>query len=587
MNNCWVEVFTQHIFRFYKAAAVFFPNGMKKQWSFVAASAVFAAGVMCGLALRPAPRSLLPASSAVSENGTALVDLGTQESSPATKVAVLRAHGAQSLQPRDFASRFDRTMSIGNRLKRARAIAAIADDLDLAEVSAALNQMARFRDLGSIGDHEQLVENLFSRWGELDPETAFQRALTFPMERVVSIKAVIRGWASKDPAAAEAWVAEFHSPLQDPARRGLITAIADTDPKRAFALLGGLTGWGDPSLAEAVFGRWTEGDPMEAAEHAAQLRPGHFRDSALKLVAEEWANKDGESAMLWAEGLPDSDKPSPDRRTFPYSASAATIALKVWMERDPGAAVQWIEQIADEKKRNQHIGSLVALTADEDPHAAQRLTAMLPPGREHDSALKELTTRWVRSDVQAALAWIETQSDAHVREVMVREFAFAVALTGKLEAENVATALRLAQSLTGTAQDMATTNVLNAWARLDPKAAAGWAGQHPEKFEYLFGVTKQWARKEPKAAETWVNSLPAGSERDRLLGVAAHADSGVPPEAAKQWIGRISDPQQQQSAYKSLAERWLKVDVKAARKWISSAPLSQEVKNQLLKTNGR
>ena len=500
-----------------------------------------------------------------------------------------------SAQPRDFASRLERISSTGNQFKRSRAIAEIADDLTALEVSTALDQMARSGYDWFEREPQGIATQLFIRWGELDPQAALQRAMTFPIRRVLSVQAVLRGWASKDALAAEAWVAAFHGPLHDAAQRGLITAIADTDPKRALALLDGLYGYPDPSLAEALFRRWTEDAPADAATHAAELRPGDLKASAMSLVAEEWANTDGASAVAWAASLPkgagtSGNNSSPIFRTtsFPFRADPLTTSLKVWMERDADAAVAWLDHLPDAKSRNEQVRALVSMTADEDPaRAAKLLEAMFPKGSEQSDALKDLVWRWGRSDPRGALAWAQEQKDEQVREVIVPNLAIDLANNyRKLSPQDTSAALALAQSLSGQAREKATRFVLSAWTAQDPEGAARWASRYPDNYSYLSGVTLPWLLRDPGAAEAWVNSFPAGPVRDQLLSLPA-GDVPIDPKIGARWISQVSDPARRETAYKRLAEQWLKSDANAAREWIRSSPLSQEIKEQLLNDDAR
>ncbi len=453
-------------------------------------------------------------------------------------------------------------------------IAAIADDLDAAQVSAALDGLARDGGFSFGNERDQIAEQLFERWGELDPTAALSRVLTFPMERNISLQAAVRGWAGKDAKAVEAWLAEFNSPLKETARRGLVTAVADTDPERAFALLQGLSQWSDGRLAEAVFSRWTDSQPAKAAAHAARLPAGYFRQNALNLVAREWASRDAASAVAWAETLPEAD--------------TLTTVLKTWMDADADAATNWLEHISDGKKKNQLLGSLIAVTGDDDPQrAAQLLGTLLPPGEEQDKALKDLTFRWSHSDSRGALAWAQQQTDAHVLEIIVPNLAVQLATFENLDPQDTQTALQLAQSLSGSAQARATRYVLNAWAQNDPVAAAAWATRYPNNAEYLEGVAMSWVRKDADTATEWMTSLPSGPARDQVLALPAERGFQIAPETAVRWIGEMSDPQKQESAYKKLAAGWLQSDVKAAREWIGTSPLPDDVKIQLLKTDAR
>jgi len=51
-----------------------------------------------------------------------------------------------------------------------------------------------------------------------------------------------------------------------------------------------------------------------------------------------------------------------------------------------------------------------------------------------------------------------------------------------------------------------------------------------------------------------------------------------------QWIAAIGDEKMRQQSYQNLANNWLNRDAQAARSWIATSPLPQDVKERLLKT---
>ena len=250
------------------------------------------------------------------------------------------------------------------------------------------------------------------------------------------------------------------------------------------------------------------------------------------------------------------------------------------MDQDAAAANDWLENLADGKKRVEAIGSLVSLIADDDPsRAAQVLEKMVPAGKERDGPIKDLADRWSKSDPAGAIAWAQAQTDAHTRELVIRGIAFGLVNEGNLDPQNAPAVLQLTQTLSGETKVRATGSVLGAWASSEPEAAAAWAVQFPNQHEYLSAVARGWVFKDPSAAEAWMNSLQEGSVRDQVLLDTATAAVQMNPEIATQLVAEVSDPQRREVAYKEIAKRWLQADVKAARAWIVTLPLSQELRS--------
>src|SRR4030095_12496502 len=101
-------------------------------------------------------------------------------------------------------------------------------------------------------------------------------------------------------------------------------------------------------------------------------------------------------------------------------------------------------------------------------------------------------------------------------------------------------ALPLALSLDGDTRTRAVTNVLRAWTRKEPAAAAAWASAQAENAQYLPNIAGDWAANDRIRALEWVNTIPASSTKDAALakGLRIIAQSAQ-PQAAEEWIGAI------------------------------------------------
>ena len=241
---------------------------------------------------------------------------------------------------------------------------------------------------------------------------------------------------------------------------------------------------------------------------------GYFRNTALNLVARQWANRDSESAAAWAAALPNDDPSSSNRsrNEIPFRADPLMTVMSAWMDRDPDAAKHWIEQLPDETRRNDLPSAIVSLTGDEDPRrAAQLLTDLIPPGERQDKALVNLTFRWGHSDPRGALAWAVGQTEAHVREIIVPVLARDFSEFQNLDPQDTQTALHLAQSLNGNAQQSAIQSVLRTWAANDPAAAATWAAPYSSNAGYLTSVAFAWVQKRSGNCDPMGGLVASGS----------------------------------------------------------------------------
>ena len=104
---------------------------------------VFVTGLAAGWSLRPASRDQ------ESRARWRLTERQDQTSRTEEGLPTSPFPATRKLQPPTFAARLDEAMGLGNRFKKARAMAAIADDLTASEVSGALDWMALIGDYGS------------------------------------------------------------------------------------------------------------------------------------------------------------------------------------------------------------------------------------------------------------------------------------------------------------------------------------------------------------------------------------------------------------------------------------------------------
>ena len=473
----------------------------------------------------------------------------------------------------DFTTRLDALANTGDPSKRTRAIAAVADDFDAREIREALANLER----QSVRDADEIRLQLLSRWAEFEPDAALQYAQGLPPGFVApgAIEAVIASWAATDAKGAEERVARMpEGGAKQIARSALLPALAESDPRRAFASLRDATPfYGD---VDAFFKMWAEKDPTDAAAHAVQLPAGWQRTLALFNVAQKWAEADRESALAWAQSW---QPPKPPGVTIERRDPAllATV-LQTWMSEDAGAAMQWLEQLPEDAAKTDVLAALSKSLSDDEPQHAVEVAAMMPTGKAQDAALRNLIDQWGQKDFAGALAWAQQQPDEEVRQILLPT------LVDNLAARDPSAALQIAVSVGGNAGTRAVKNVLREWAQREPAAAAAWADAQPGSVDYVAGVASGWAAKDHRSAMEWVRTIPAGAAKDAALvsGVLAIAQTPE-PQAAIEWIANIGGEDQRTVAYGHLAFIWLRSDPKKAREWIETAPLTAKARADLLK----
>jgi hypothetical protein len=544
---------------------------MKRIAILASAFALFTAGALCGWGSR---------------NRTVFVQESAQEAltTQLSPTATNSEAGPGTLAPEESTKRLQQIAAQSNGNKRARAVAAIANDLDETQIRAALVELEKTH----LRERDDITALLMARWGRLNPRAAidFAKSIKVPRDREVALRAAMKGWAEKDIAAAKEWALTLDRPLKDPALRGVIETMADSDPKAAFGMMQDIDqNWYD-SLAERVFDQWTERDPREAADHVAQLAKGGLRERAMVVVASRWASRDLTGALEWSEKMWDEKSSRSDTHgtTMPAKKDALTSVLQTWLDLDADAAIRWVQDLPDETKRGDLMKLLLGAAGDRDPQqVAEIITGKLPPGPMQDRAVEDLAFRWSFSDEAGALAWIEQQTDVQMQQMFLSKLVF------QMSAQNGKAAVELAEKIGGPKKEGTISQALQGWTSDDPTAAAAWVDKQSANWRYYDSVAYRWGRTDPTSATTWVNGLPAGPAKDRFLQEAAVAVKRkfIQPAIGAQWIAGISDASVRTTAYTDLARAWLQKDTEAARTWLENAPLDQQTKIEILKAHAK
>ena len=183
-----------------------------------------------------------------------------------------------------------------------------------------------------------LHERLDGQAGNADPAAALARAFALEKgsERDALVRDLLSAWAAQDAEAALNW----GSSLEDPAARRsacstVCLALAEKDPRHAvvLALAHGADEDDDRGLLEGLTMQWCEKeseaaldwaltqppgewrnrlvagasfvvsklDPVRAANLVSALEPGTLQDEAAMAVLHQWALKDSDAALEWAE----------------------------------------------------------------------------------------------------------------------------------------------------------------------------------------------------------------------------------------------------------------------------------------------
>lgn len=473
-----------------------------------------------------------------------------------------------------FAARLEEVLRVPNPAKRAYALGVLVDGLSIAEIREAVAELQKLHS----SNRDDICQQLFARWAELDPGAALEAARGLHRESTQLMKTVLEIWAGADPIAAEKGLAKLPVGFsRQVAQSGFVKGLAESDPQAALAFLRRTSALNDRWSAESLFTVWSERDPAGAAAHLQELPVNDSFGWISGVVAKAWAETDREGALAWAMS-PEIQQAIASSAARSGSQGGGPVAqiFKSWLEQDPEASMQWLrEQPADDGK-NQLLRSLAISADGKGLRQAAEFAAMMLPGSAQNNALATVAGRWAFQDFSSALDWARQQTDPQVRQAILGDIADARGNSHPQEA------LSLAGELEGKARDDATGRILYSWAGKDPSAAAAWAAAAGNNAKDLRYVAAGWVKKDLEGAGEWMDSLPDGDGKDQVVDQAVWEIYRTQPKAAADWVGRISDEAKRNATYKEVLGNWLKDQSTAAAAWIAASSIPQNLKDALL-----
>lgn len=268
-------------------------------------------------------------------------------------------------------------MKVSDPVVAAGRFALALHDLNEEEIaSAAKDLWAKPGNPIELNERKRL---LAYRWGQVEGAAAveFAHAQT-GQGKLTAISGALAGWASADPAAAKAWIAD----TAQPAVRSLYDlALVDGWARQDIAsatdhVFDRPVDRNSERMIRAVAAEHTRQDPEAAGAWATGLPDGALRDSAISEVATRWVWANGPAAIVWVAGLPQSGE----------MQSAMKETMRIWTRRDPRAASEHVSEMAGGVAKDHAISGLSRAVATEDPDASAAWAATIS-----DATLRQKT----------------------------------------------------------------------------------------------------------------------------------------------------------------------------------------------------
>lgn len=205
------------------------------------------------------------------------------------------------------------------------------------------------------------------------------------------------------------------------------------------------------------------------------------------------------------------------------------------------------------------------------------------PGRR-EMALKKINQTISSKDIPRALAFLAKRPGMNG----VQSPLFS-GLASKWGGNDPDAASAWANSLSNPdTRKAALVGVLKGWADKDPDAAAAYAATLTPKDVQEAAVLKvvgEWSFRHASGAANWVAKFPPGELRDKAMGPIVFWGAGQCPATIADMLDATGDPKIIRKYGERVAIVWLQRDKPAARLWIKTSPLTEKVKQRLLKFN--
>jgi hypothetical protein len=309
--------------------------------------------------------------------------------------------------------------------------------------------------------------------------------------------------------------------------------------------------------------KWQE--PARAFEWILGLPDDLARGKPWMLAqsAEYWAKKDPASAMERVARL---------ENTI-YRAQAMNAVMVEWARTDMAHAKAWLLQLSDEQLRRELTPKLIEGIASKDVNAALSMARSLPTPSERDGALV-MVARSVASNDRAAANDVVVNI-ALAENVDLQKY-FSDWLSSDVTGAAVQTLLARAEKNVeefAAVQKLLESDEGNRW---EAKASALGEVNGVRDDDYrrviLENTAKKWATNDLSKARAWAESLAEGSARERAFaGIAAGWTNSSVNEVTS-WLDALPPSRSRDAAVTGFARKILPREPSAAIAWLRSIP---------------
>jgi hypothetical protein len=338
--------------------------------------------------------------------------------------------------PEDMGAAIRAALAEGDVLERLERTTRLLQQLDsenLPEVLEVYDQMLPVIDQWDI-------RPFVAAWARFHPAAAFDHTLAWPfkIKQKIGVEAAMQGWALRDRVEARvalrqtvadhrdleedlfySWLSGWASSDQEGLER-YIAALSPVPRMKATARVVGThmrTGgvevtlrWADSILRDDFYteefkvvvfrhaarsvARW---QPERAAAWALEHAEHEYAEDGPRVVAEQWATRDGRAAMEWVRERPDGTP----------REQAAREAFVKWLRSDPEAAREWLTSESLTAFHDPVINAYARLRDARAPEEAIGWCERILGSERRLSCFQAVASEWYEMDAEAAETWLQ------------------------------------------------------------------------------------------------------------------------------------------------------------------------------------
>ena len=237
------------------------------------------------------------------------------------------------------------------------------------------------------------------QWGAIAGEEA---VLNGAETRERDMATTLAGWTSANPEAALAYFNALEPDRQNGSglKWGAISGLAKVDPNLALNFAMDRQSAGDRDATRLMDYLTREvirsGDPSEAASWATALPAGEMQDTAIRRVAEEYAEENPVAALDWANTLPEGNAKN----------RAMQESFSEWARESPEAAADRLSALPDSPERDSATYGFASRVAWKDPVSAIEWANTIGDQNTRARALMDTGRAYLRREPEAAKKWL-------------------------------------------------------------------------------------------------------------------------------------------------------------------------------------